>query len=315
MADRNDADSLRDALYSRRFEVVFDNVYDWERGTTADQVEATVRAVGDRLSRYIFLSSVAAYGDGLNHKESDPLAPDYHSDPYVRHKATTERLLFRMHVAERLAGGDVPPAVRVRTRQPFLPGAVLLGSPARRTADHHSRRWPPADAVRISNDLVQSMVRAMTSHAPMGEAFNIGDPKPLTQAELVERLAKVANSEGNAGAGAARHHLPGRGQRRGGALLFRRILRPAAHHRKHRQSDPGPEDEAHAVRCGPEGNLPLVPRNHKSRTAGFEFDDVCWRWPGRAQPPTYKAGQASSASSRFLAAALRRNQPVCRWNQ
>ena len=76
--------------------MVFDNVYDWERGTTAEQVEATVRAAGDRLSRYIFMSSVAAYGDGLNHKESDPLAPDYHANPYVRHKAGTERLLFRM---------------------------------------------------------------------------------------------------------------------------------------------------------------------------------------------------------------------------
>ena len=75
MADRNDPDAMREALAGRRFEAVFDNVYDWERGTTAAQVEATVRACGDRLSRYIFLSSVAAYGDGLNHKESDPLAP------------------------------------------------------------------------------------------------------------------------------------------------------------------------------------------------------------------------------------------------
>ena len=64
MADRNDADAMREALCGRRFEVVFDNVYDWERGTTAAQVEATVRACGDRLSRYIFMSSVAAYGDG-----------------------------------------------------------------------------------------------------------------------------------------------------------------------------------------------------------------------------------------------------------
>ena len=80
-ADRNDAAAMREALSTRRFEAVFDNVYDWERGTTAEQVEATVRACGDRLSRYIFLSSVAAYGDGLNHKESDPLAPDYHAIP------------------------------------------------------------------------------------------------------------------------------------------------------------------------------------------------------------------------------------------
>src|SRR2546425_3020800 len=96
VADRNDADQMRHALDGRRFEVVFDNVYDWERGTTAAQVEATVRACGDRISRYIFMSSVAAYGDGLNHKESDPLAPGYHPDAYVSHKATTERVLFRM---------------------------------------------------------------------------------------------------------------------------------------------------------------------------------------------------------------------------
>ena len=29
----------------------------------------------------------------------------------------------------------------------------------------------------------------------MGEAFNIGDPKPVAQAELVEKLAKAANLE------------------------------------------------------------------------------------------------------------------------
>ena len=54
MADRNDAESLREALSGRRFEVVFDNVYDWERGTTAEQVEATVRACGDRVEPLYF---------------------------------------------------------------------------------------------------------------------------------------------------------------------------------------------------------------------------------------------------------------------
>src|SRR5579864_4839563 len=98
MADRNDADAVKEALSTRRFEVVFDNAYDWERGTTAAQVEATVRAAGDRITRYLFMSSVAAYGDGLNHKESDPLAPDYHADFFVSDTATTESLLFLMHL-------------------------------------------------------------------------------------------------------------------------------------------------------------------------------------------------------------------------
>ena len=120
--------------------MVYDNAYDWERGTTAAQVEATVQCLRrPHLTRYIFMSSVAAYGDGLNHKESDPLAPDYHSDPYVRNKATTERLLFRMHAADRFAGGHLPAAVRLRAGQSVLPRAVLLGPPARRPAHHHSR--------------------------------------------------------------------------------------------------------------------------------------------------------------------------------
>src|ERR1041385_3009951 len=88
MADRNDASAMKEALSGRRYDVVFDNAYECERGTTASNVEATVRAVGDRISRYVFMSSVSAYGDGLNHKESDPLVPDYHPIPYTAHKAT-----------------------------------------------------------------------------------------------------------------------------------------------------------------------------------------------------------------------------------
>ena len=96
MADRNDAESVQQALDERRFDVVYDNVYDWQRGTTAAQVQATVRACGDRVSRYIFMSSVAAYGDGLNHYEGDALAPDNHPEHYLRNKAMTERMLFRL---------------------------------------------------------------------------------------------------------------------------------------------------------------------------------------------------------------------------
>ena len=119
-ADRNDGAAMREALSTRRFDAVFDNVYDWERGTTPEQVEATVRACGDRLTRYIFLSSVAAYGDGLNHKESDPLAPDYHSIAYVRHKASTERLAIPHARPERSPAGDFPAAVRLRAGESFL---------------------------------------------------------------------------------------------------------------------------------------------------------------------------------------------------
>src|SRR6516162_5226811 len=195
-ADRNDTEAVSQALSGRRFDAVYDNVYDWERGTTAAQVEATVRACGGtRLSRYIFTSSVAAYGDGLNHKESDPLAPDYHSNPYIRHKASTERLLFRMHAQSGL------PVVTFRP--PFIYGP---GNPFYREQFFWDRLRAgrpiiiPGDGHRLMqfvyvNDLVHALVRAMEEPRAVGEAFNIGDPKPLTQVEFVERLAKVASVE------------------------------------------------------------------------------------------------------------------------
>lgn len=196
VGDRNDADSLNEALAGRRFEAVYDNVYDWERGTSAAQVEATVRACGDtRLSRYIFMSSVAAYGDGLNHKESDPLAPDYHANPYIRHKASTERRLFRMHAQTGL------PVVTFRP--PFIYGP---GNPFYREQFFWDRLRAgrpiiiPGDGHRLMqfvyvHDLVRAMVRALEEPRAVGEAFNIGDPKPLTQFELVEKLAKIAGVE------------------------------------------------------------------------------------------------------------------------
>jgi 2'-hydroxyisoflavone reductase len=195
MADRNDAEAMKEALSTRRFDVVFDNVYDWERGTTAAQVEATVRACGDRITRYIFMSSVAAYGDGLNHKESDPLAPDYHPDPYVRHKATTERLLFRMHSQTGL------PVVTFRPpfiygpntpfyREQFFWDRLRAGRPVIIPGDGHRLMQ-----FTYVNDVVQAMIRSMDEPRAAGEAFNIGDTKPLTQVEVVEKLAKIAGVE------------------------------------------------------------------------------------------------------------------------
>ncbi len=192
VADRNDAASVQQALDGRRFDVVYDNVYDWERGTTAAQVQATVLACGDRLSRYIFMSSVAAYGDGLNHYEGDALAPDNHPDAYVRNKATTERMLFRLHQRYSL------PVVTLRP--PFVYGP---GNPFYREAffwDRMRLARPiiiPGDGHRLMQfvyvkDLVRALVRAMEVPNAAGEAFNIGDNRPLTQAEVVQAFGAAA---------------------------------------------------------------------------------------------------------------------------
>ena len=192
LADRNEAAEMRQALAGRTFDVVFDNVYDWTRGTTAAQVEATARACPDRLRRYIFMSSVAAYSDGLNHHEGDALAPDDHADLYTRNKAMSERALFRLHQRK---GFPV-----VTLRPPFIYGP---GNPYYREAffwDRLRLKRPlimPGDGRRLMQfayvkDLVWACLRVMEEPAAVGHAFNIANLRPITQTEVVDALASAA---------------------------------------------------------------------------------------------------------------------------
>jgi nucleoside-diphosphate-sugar epimerase len=190
-ADRNDAQSIRNALSGHRFDAVYDIAYDWERGTTPAQVEATAKSIPGDLTRYIFMSSVAAYGDGLNHSEDDPLASDIHPDPYVRNKAGSERALFRMYHESRFP--------LVTMRPPFVYGP---DNPFYREAffwDRLRLDRPviiPGDGNRLMqfvyvNDLVEACFNALEKHTAPGRAFNVADDKPLTQVEVVSEFAKA----------------------------------------------------------------------------------------------------------------------------
>jgi 2'-hydroxyisoflavone reductase len=195
VADRNDAQAVRAALAGSKFELVFDNVYDWDRGTTAGHVEATVRAAGDNIRRYVFMSSVAAYGDGLNHHEGDALAPDDAAELYVRNKAMSERALFRLHQRIGL------PVVTLRP--PYLYGP---GNPYYREAFFWDRLRAgrsiivPGDGRRLMQfvyikDLVKAALRAVDEPAAIGHAFNIANPRPISQTEAVEAFAKACRKQ------------------------------------------------------------------------------------------------------------------------
>jgi nucleoside-diphosphate-sugar epimerase len=194
-ADRNDPEAIRRVLASQRFDVVFDNVYDWERGTTAAHVEATARACGGCLQRYVFMSSVAAYGDGLNHHEGDALAPDDHHESYTRNKAMSERALFRLHQRNGF------PAVTIRP--PFIYGP---GNPFYREAFFWDRMREnraivlPGDGRRLMQfvyikDLVTACLRAMDEPNAVGHAFNIANSRAITQAEAVQAFADAAGKK------------------------------------------------------------------------------------------------------------------------
>lgn len=196
-ADRNSPESLKSALAGKRFDAVFDNVYDWERGTTANQVEATARLTGDRLQRYVFMSSVAAYGDGLNHHEGDALAADDHPDTYARNKAMSERALFRLHQRDRFPAVTLRPAFVYGPGNPYYREAFFWD----RLRDNRPIILP-GDGRRLMqfihvDDLVDACMNALTTPDAVGHAFNVGNPRPLSQVEVVDVLALAAGKEPN----------------------------------------------------------------------------------------------------------------------
>jgi nucleoside-diphosphate-sugar epimerase len=190
--DRNDAASIRTAIGNTKFDAVYDNAYDWERGTTGAQVEATAQIFEGRVARYVFMSSVAAYGDGLNHHEGDALAPDDHPNAYARDKAVSERSLFRMH---QRSGFPV-----VTLRPPFVYGP---GNPFYREAffwDRFRAGRPvilPSDGHRLMQfvyvkDLVELAIKAIELRNAVGHAFNAANARAVTQHEVVLDLARAA---------------------------------------------------------------------------------------------------------------------------
>ncbi|MCU1328796.1 MAG: NAD-dependent epimerase/dehydratase [Bryobacterales bacterium] len=195
VADRNDAAAVKAAVAGQRFEAVYDLAYDWERGTTSQQVEATAKAIPGNLSRYIFMSSVAAYGDGLNHAEDDPLASDIHQNEYVRNKASSERVLFRMYHESKFPVVTFRPPFVYGPENPFYREAYFW--------DRMKTDRPimiPGDGNRLMqfvyvNDLVEACFRALEKHTAPGRAFNVADDKPLTQIEVVNEFAKAAGKQ------------------------------------------------------------------------------------------------------------------------
>lgn len=192
-ADRTDIDAVKKAIGAKRFDAVFDLAYDWQNGTTGRQVEAMAMLFDGKVGRYIFMSSVAAYGDGLNHHEGDALAPDDHPNPYVRNKAVAERSLFRLH---QRTGFPV-----VTLRPPFVYGP---GNPFYREAffwDRFRANRPvilPSEGHRLMqfvfvNDLVDMCLRVLDLRNVVGHSFNAANPRPITQRELVLDLARAAN--------------------------------------------------------------------------------------------------------------------------
>ena len=190
--DRNDTSGIRQKLSGERFDFVYDNVYDWERGTTAEQVLASAEACAKGLSRYVYMSSVAAYGEGLDCDEDSSLAAPDHPEPYVRNKAESERALLGLH------RGSGFPAVTLRP--PFIYGPE---NPFYREAFFWDRLLAgrpiivPGDGSRLMqfvhvDDLACAAILAAESDEAPGRSYNVAHDHAVTQEEVVRAMAEAA---------------------------------------------------------------------------------------------------------------------------
>jgi nucleoside-diphosphate-sugar epimerase len=196
--DRNDVAAVRAALQNERFDVVFDNVYDWQRGTAADHVSAAATAVADGLRRYVFTSSIAVFPPGGPYGEDDALVPSNVANVpsdfgniYATQKADSERALFELHRRTGLPASTVRPAFIYGPHNPFEREAFFwdrlrAGRPIIVPEDgSRTMQW-----VHV-RDVARSAMRAATEDIAIGRAYNLANP-PITQLEFVRLLATIA---------------------------------------------------------------------------------------------------------------------------
>lgn len=193
--DRNDTAGMVRVLQDGDYEYVFDNVYDWERGTTGEQVKAAAAACGPSLRRYVFVSSCAAYGDGLDRSENSPLAGPHYEDIYCRNKADSERALLALHADQGVPTATLRPPFIYGPNNPFYREAffwdrLVAGRPI----------LVPGDGSRLMHfvavsDLADAALEVATRCVTAGRAYNIAHEDPLRQDDLVRLLASAAGIE------------------------------------------------------------------------------------------------------------------------
>jgi 2'-hydroxyisoflavone reductase len=192
VCDRNDIGAVRAALKNEKFDVVFDNVYDWQRGTTAEQVSAAAVASAPGLRRYVFTSSIAAYPEGGEYDETAPLVPSDSPNVYAAQKAASERALFGLHRRDGIPVTTLRPAFVYGPHNPFDREAffwdrILADRPIVIPEDgQRTMQW-----VHV-RDVARAAVLAADNDSAIGHAYNLASYPAITQLEFVNLLADIA---------------------------------------------------------------------------------------------------------------------------
>ncbi len=173
-------------------------------------------ALAADVRRFVHMSSSSVYGVALGRPadESFPLAP--FPDPYPITKAAGDKLVQRM-IAE-----DHLPAVIIRPDQIFGPGDQLhFGKMADRLRSGHGIVVGSGDNAMpfvYVTDVVQGLLLALDHDKAVGEAYNITNDQPLTQAQMLQAIADEIGSS------PPRFHVPYRALYAAGYLAERLVM-------------------------------------------------------------------------------------------
>jgi nucleoside-diphosphate-sugar epimerase len=189
--------AVRTALAGERFDAVYDNVYDWRRGTTAEQVMAVAEGAAGGLRRYVFTSSIAAYPPGGEYGEDAPLVPSDFPNAYGAQKADSERALFELQRRSGLPVATLRPAFIYGPHNPFDREAFFWD---RLLADRPV--VVPDDGLRTMqwvhvHDVARAAILAANQTAAAGHPYNLASYPAITQLDFVRLLAKIADRPAN----------------------------------------------------------------------------------------------------------------------
>lgn len=195
--DRNDINAVKAALAGKQFDVVYDNVFDWTRGTSAAQVCAAAMATANGLRRYVFTSSVAVYPPGGDYSEDAELVPSDYRNSYGAQKADSERALFALWKEQGIPITTLRPTFIYGANNPFDREAffwdrIVAGRPILIPSDGLS-------TLQLVNakDVARASVLAGDTEIATGHAYNLANYPAITQVDFVRLLARAAGKPAN----------------------------------------------------------------------------------------------------------------------
>jgi UDP-glucose 4-epimerase len=172
------------------------------RNTVQISVNAMTASIRAGVSKFVYMSSMARYGDNLGHFFDESLTPKP-QDPYGIAKLSAEKLLSNLAEVHNVDLVILVPHNIVGARQKFddpfrnvasiMTNRMLQGKQPIIYGDGSQQR-----CFSFIEDVIAPILVACESDEAVGQVINIGpDESPITILNLAERLAEIIGFELN----------------------------------------------------------------------------------------------------------------------